>query len=196
MPTPEPQSKHHRWLSGAPRAQSKPFLLLALIVALAVGGTAFFFGSPGGSPAGSDAPAAGLVAVGIKAPALTATTADGASVALEGKPTWLVFQASWCADCRSEAPDVEAAWRQAKGVGVQVVGVYTGEDEQTVLDYAKRLGSTYAHVPDPGSTVSARFGVRGVPSHVFVDAAGIVQSVRVGVLTPAEMEQEIARISR
>ncbi|MDQ1323895.1 MAG: cytochrome c biosis protein CcmG, thiol:disulfide interchange protein DsbE, partial [Chloroflexota bacterium] len=40
---------------------------------------------------------------------------------------WLTFGASWCPDCRVEAPDIEAAYQANKDKGLAVVGVFISE---------------------------------------------------------------------
>ncbi len=139
---------------------------------------------------------AALATVGEPAPDFAGTAVDGAEVslaALAGRPVWLTFGATWCASCRVEAPDMQAAHEATPGV--EVVMVYLSEDAATVRAYAERLGTTFVHVPDPRGEISARYHVVGVPVHWFVDSEGIVRSVRFGVLTRSEMDEELAALT-
>lgn len=135
---------------------------------------------------------AGQVAVPLSGTTITGTPLDAGSYA--GRPLWLVFGASWCPPCRSEALDVEAA--AAEHPEVVVVGVYAGEDTNTVRAFAQRLGLTYPQLPDPRRDLADSYRVVGLPTSVFVGADGIVRSVRPGALTPAQMRDELAALSR
>ncbi|HYM84159.1 MAG TPA: TlpA disulfide reductase family protein, partial [Candidatus Dormibacteraeota bacterium] len=79
-------------------------------------------------------------------PDFTATTIDGKTVslsALKGQPVWLTFGASWCGDCRAEAPDLEATYTKLQSKGLVVVAVSIQEDATAVQEYAKRIGFTF-----------------------------------------------------
>ncbi|MCL2489662.1 MAG: TlpA family protein disulfide reductase [Propionibacteriaceae bacterium] len=131
-------------------------------------------------------------AVGQPAPDFTGTTVDGTSVTLSqlvGQPVWLMFGATWCADCRVEAPDVEAV-AEAYAGRVQVVSVYVGESTSTVQPYAQRLGLTMPAVPDPDNTIGDAYDVIGIPAHYFIDSSGVIKNIHVGAITqPAAKAQ-------
>ena len=136
--------------------------------------------------------------VGEPAQDFTATTIDGKATSLaayRGKPVWLTFGASWCASCRAEAPDIQAAYERAKSSGVVVLGVYLSEDATAVRDFAGRLGLTYPQMADPQTKIASAYRVMGVPTHVFVDRSGIVRSIQVGVLTQERMDTALAELA-
>jgi peroxiredoxin len=139
------------------------------------------------------APAAGMVPPDFKA----ASAIDGTPVslaALQGKPVWLTFGASWCADCRAEAPDLQATYEKYAGRGLVVVSVAIDEDEQAVRDYARRAGLTFTQVADPSTTIASRYRILGVPTHFFISPDGVIKEVRLGGLPPAEMERLVGTI--
>jgi hypothetical protein len=43
-------------------------------------------------------------------------------------------------------------------------------------------------VADPATELGSAYKVMGIPSHVFIDAAGIIREVRVGGLSEAAAE--------
>lgn len=172
-------------------------MILVLIVALVGTGVWFTLGSspsdestpaePGLTTVSPSAtPASAAPEVGRAAPALDAHTIGGEKFSLgkhRGRPVWVVFNATWCSACRSEAPDVEAL---AKRGGVDVVAVFMGEEGATVSDFLTRVGmTTPIAIADPDQRLSANWGVVGLPAHVFIDADGIVRDIRTGQLSRA-----------
>lgn len=135
--------------------------------------------------------------VGKPAPDFTAKALDGSTVslsALKGHPVWLSFGATWCTACRAEAPDIQAAWQASKAKGTRVVDVYVGEDAATVKDYVDRLGLGYTHIVDPRTELGSTYKAMGLPTHVFIDAQGVVRKVVVGGLTEATIADSLAVI--
>ena len=133
---------------------------------------------------------------GDAAPAFEGADIEGHRVSLaqmRGKPVWLVFMATWCTGCRTEMPDVQAA-AAAHGDDIQVVVVYVGESLPAVRSSSERVGNDFTQVADQDQTVSASYGIMGVPSHFFVDADGVVQQVHVGPLGPDQMDQSIEAV--
>jgi cytochrome c biogenesis protein CcmG/thiol:disulfide interchange protein DsbE len=137
--------------------------------------------------------------VGRPAPDFRATTTDGREISLaslRGHPVWLTFGASWCAACRSEAPDIQAAYQRAEASGAVVVEVFISEDSATVRDYGARVGLTYPKVADPDTLIASQYRVLGIPAHFFVDATGVLRAVKAGSLTPERMDAALAGVAR
>jgi cytochrome c biogenesis protein CcmG/thiol:disulfide interchange protein DsbE len=137
--------------------------------------------------------------VGRPAPDFRATTTDGKPISLaslKGHPVWLTFGASWCAACRTEAPDVEAAYEKAKASGAVVLEVFISEDSTAVQGYAARVGLTYPKVADPDTLIASQYRVLGIPAHFFVDSSGVLRAVKAGSLSPDRMDAALAEVSR
>lgn len=137
--------------------------------------------------------------VGRPAPDFTATTTDGRQISLaslRGHPVWLTFGASWCAACRSEAPDIQAAYQRAEASGAVVVEVFISEDSATVRDYGARVGLTYPKIADPDTVIASQYRVLGIPAHFFVDPSGVLRLVKAGSLTPERMDAALAGVAR
>ncbi|QWW18892.1 TlpA family protein disulfide reductase [Schaalia sp. 19OD2882] len=135
-------------------------------------------------------------AVGDKAPTFTATTLEGTPIdtaKLDGKPLWLLFNATWCTDCRVEAPDIQAV-HAAHGDKVRIVAVHVNDDPDTVKKWVSTLGLGYTHVVDKDGVISRAWGVDGIPAHWFVGADGVIVDSRVGALSPAQMERKVAEL--
>ncbi|MCL2455624.1 MAG: TlpA family protein disulfide reductase [Micrococcales bacterium] len=123
--------------------------------------------------------------VGAVAPDFTTFSTQGEVVILSemrGTPVWLVFGATWCPNCRAEAPEVQAV-QERYGDQVRIVGVYVGESLTTVDAYAERVGLTYVQVADRYTDIASAYRVMGLPTHVFVNPDGTVADITVGTVT-------------
>jgi thiol-disulfide isomerase/thioredoxin len=109
---------------------------------------------------------------------------------------WLTFGASWCGDCRAEAPDLEATAAKYRSQGLAVVGVFVDEDATAVGDYAKRVGLDFTLVPDPRTIVASRFRIMGLPTHYFITPDGVIRQIRLGGLRLEEMDRLAASVLR
>lgn len=128
--------------------------------------------------------------VGEPAPGFSGEGLDGAVELSDiDKPTWVLFMATWCTECRAEAPDIQNAFEGRDDV--DIVAVYIGEREGTVREYAERVGLTFPQLPNPASDIAASYGVRAIPAHFFVDAEGVVQEVGFGALSETQIAEKL-----
>lgn len=133
------------------------------------------------------------LAIGDPAPEFSATTVQGEQISLagfRGQPVWVVVNATWCASCRSEIPDIKAAHAEF-GDQVAILAIYLGEDEATVSEFAERMGLEYRNIPDPDSAISRAYAVPGIPVHYFIDGAGILRSIEIGSLGEAGIRSQL-----
>ena len=133
--------------------------------------------------------------VGGLPPAFTGTTYDGKTVSLAdyaGKPMWLTFGASWCPDCRSEAPDVEAVYQAYKAKGLVVLAVFINEPAADISGYAGRAGLTFPIVVDERTSIASAYRTLGIPTHFFIGADGRIREIRIGALPKGEMDRAVA----
>ncbi len=145
-------------------------------------------------PAGA---AANAPKVGAVPPDFSGVTADGTPISLSdyaGKPVWLTFGASWCPDCRVEAPDIEAAYQANKDKGLAVVGVFISESAADIASYASRAGLSFPITVDQQEAIAAAYRTMGVPTHFFIGPDGKVREVRIGALSKDDMARSIAAI--
>lgn len=144
---------------------------------------------------------AGLAAtapvVGGIPPGFTAVTWEGKTVSLSdyaGKPIWLTFGASWCADCRAEAPDLEATYLANKDQGLVILGVFIQEPKEDVGGYAQRAGLTFPIVVDERADIAAAYRTMGIPTHFFIGPDGKIREIRIGALPRDEMDRAVASL--
>jgi len=184
--------------TGLVAGRLRTILVLAVVAVLVIA-AAWFVDQPSGDSnvRAGEAPAGGAPRVGDVPPDFSATSIDGAAVsmaALKGQPTWLTFGASWCPDCRAEATDLQATYEKYAPQGLAVLGVFIDEPETAAADYAKRVGFTFPLVSDPKGKIADLYRTYGIPIHFFVGRDGTIQDVRIGRLTPGDMEQLVQQL--
>ena len=132
--------------------------------------------------------------VGTPAPLFRLPDTDGRSVSLadlRGKPLVLAFFASWCHPCEEELPVLEQFARDDAD-RLHVAAISYQDLRSDSVDFVHRLGITYpALLDDPSAPVARRYGVRGIPQTVFVDARGVVRGRVYGVTSRRELAPAI-----
>jgi cytochrome c biogenesis protein CcmG, thiol:disulfide interchange protein DsbE len=181
---------------GAGRMQSIVVLAVTVAVivlaALLLGGKGF-----GQSDGSTEIDLSGTPTVGGVPPAFSGTTFDGKSVSLaqySGKPLWLTFGATWCQDCRSETPDVEATYQKYQAQGLNLLGVFKQESASDISTYASRSGITFPILVDQAASIANRYAPMGIPTHFFIGADGRIKDIKFGALDPATMDREVQAI--
>jgi peroxiredoxin len=130
--------------------------------------------------------------VGAAPPDFSAVTVDGKAFKLadlQGRPVWLTFGATWCADCRAEAPDLEVTFKRYAPQGLAVVSIWIKEGDQEVRDYAGRVGLDFTMIADPSTALASRYRIYGLPTHFFIAPDGTIREIRLGGLPPQEMDR-------
>ena len=137
--------------------------------------------------------------VGQPAPEFQLTTFSGDTISLSGLRGQVVvlnFFASWCNPCRQEAPDLQQAWREYEGQGVQFLGIAYKDAASKAQAFLAEFDTTYPSALDPGSRVSRDYGVTGVPETYIIDQEGLLVRHVLGAVSAAELRQEIDKVLR
>jgi peroxiredoxin len=139
--------------------------------------------------------AAGLPAVGEPAPDFRAVDAQGRLVALSdfrGRPVWLNFWGAWCPPCRAEMPELIRANEIVVDRGAVLIAVSLDEPSLEAFAYAERTGLEFVVLSDPTrEAIQGKYRVRTFPTHLFIDADGIVREV---VLTTMSTGTAISKL--
>lgn len=185
--------------------------LIALLVLTACGsatttetGTDFVPLQPADFPVGLGAgfPAArvadaGLqaVEVGQPAPNFAFVWEDGTGAdlaGLRGRPVIVNFWATWCGPCRAEMPELVALHTDEPGV--VVLEINTQESLDVIRPFAEEFGMTMPVVVDEKGAVRTLYGVRNMPTTLFIDADGIIRARWAGLLTGDQLGSFVAEI--
>jgi cytochrome c biogenesis protein CcmG/thiol:disulfide interchange protein DsbE len=143
--------------------------------------------------------AAGSPDIGAPAPDFTLTGLDGKPVRLSdyrGRPVVVNFWASWCNPCRREFPLLAAARAAHRKDGLEVIGVSYRDIPSDARAFAADKGATWPLARDDDQVVANAYGVRAVPQTFFVDRDGVVRERLFGITSAAELEQNLASITK
>jgi thiol-disulfide isomerase/thioredoxin len=92
----------------------------------------------------------------------------------EGKPTIVVFWATWCGYCKAFMPYLQGIQADYAAHGVQVVAINAKEDGKgDPRAYVQGLGFAPIAVTN-GDAIAASYGVQYIPGLFIVDGKGMV----------------------
>lgn len=122
-----------------------------------------------------------LVKAGTQAPDFKMKTIDGKTFQLsklKGRTVVLDFWASWCPDCRKDAPEVVRMQQEYGPQGVEFVGVSMDTDVEAWRKACEKYGIRYTQVSElkkfKETDIAKAYGVRWIPSMVVIDKDGKV----------------------
>lgn len=122
-------------------------------------------------------------------PETTVTLAD-----YRGQPVVVNFWASWCGPCRREMPRLAAAARRLEGQ-VAFIGVNYFDSRDSALELADETGVPYPSGMDRDGDIGARYGLVGMPTTVFVTAAGDIAGRYLGELSEETLDGFLAQLT-
>ena len=128
--------------------------------------------------------------VGSPAPEFELNDLNGATWRLsdqKGKITLINFWATWCAPCRLEMPTIQERADQYPS-DLAVLAINFDESPDQVQSYISELDLRFAVLLDPGAKVQDLYRVRGYPTTIFVDEAGIVRFQHIGILSEDQLD--------
>lgn len=103
---------------------------------------------------------------------------DGQPVSLSQfrgkKPVLLVFWATWCPECKTASPVINALHGGPDGEKMQILALDYRETQERVAAAVKSLGIRYPVLLDERGQVARAFGVVGIPTYVLIGRNGTV----------------------
>jgi len=128
------------------------------------------------------------------------TDRDGNTVSLsqitaEGRPVVLNFWASWCPACRAEKPGFESVHRDyGDSVKFVMLALVDGAREtvETATRYFESGGFTLPMYLDTAREGAAAYGIRALPTTVFIDRDGYILTGIQGMVPEDTLRQAVA----
>lgn len=142
-----------------------------------------------------------LINAGDVAPDFTVEMLDGGKVtlaALQGKPTLLIFWATWCPPCRLELSKLQEHIIDRYGDKINVLPISRGEERAKVEEYISKMGYTFAVGLDGDQSIYRKYATNYIPRCFVIDAKGKVLYSGVGYdeAIAKEVEQNIEKALR
>ena len=124
-----------------------------------------------------------LVKAGTKAPDFKMKTPEGKTIQLskyaKGKTVVLDFWASWCPDCRKDAPEVVRMYEAYRQHGIQFIGISMDTDVEAWRKAIAQYGIGYPQVSElkkfKETDIAKAYGVKWIPSMVVIGPDGQVK---------------------
>lgn len=181
-------------------------LLLVLVVLIVVALVIIFLPTdskasqptPSGVEQQDDVEATTLIHAGDMAPDFTVEMLDGSSVtlsALQGKPTLLIFWATWCPPCRAELSHLQEGVIDVYGDKITVLPISRGEKRETVEEFLTKMGYTFAVGLDGDQSIYRKYASNYIPRCWVIDSKGEVVYAGVGYdeAIAAEVQEALNR---
>lgn len=162
-----------------------------IAIAVALGALAVFgLASNRNGPTGRPAPE--LPREHLVGPA--STTLSSLLAGAAGRPALVVFWASWCGPCATEAPALE---RFSLGAGRgRMVGVDWSDALSGARSFIRHYGWTFSNLRDSEGTVGNQYRLTGLPTTFVLDGHGRIHAVLRGPQSEATLQSALAAAAR
>ena len=124
-----------------------------------------------------------IVKAGTVAPDFKMKTPEGKTIQLKkyakGKTVVLDFWASWCPDCRKDAPEVVRMYEKYNQYGIEFIGISMDTDAEAWKEAIQKYGIRYPQVSElkkfRETDIAKAYGVKWIPSMVVIGPDGQVK---------------------
>ncbi len=133
--------------------------------------------------------------VGAPAPDFELAALGGGTVRLShyrGKPVLLTFGATWCPDCRKEAPLLEELHRSHPELVILLID--SQESADAVQIFADEMGITHTILLDENGAVTELYQVFAIPTELFIDPDGVIRAKTIESVTPELLAEKLPLI--
>jgi thiol-disulfide isomerase/thioredoxin len=140
------------------------------------------------------------VEIGKRPPEIDLPTLAGGRIrlsALHGQPVIISFWGTWCPPCRTEFPELIRVHEKHAQSGLYVLAVNGRDQERTTKDvqkFADFFAVPFTIALDKRGSARRAYRIEGQPTTVFIDPAGIVRGVHMGLISRDELDRGIASI--
>lgn len=112
---------------------------------------------------------------------IAGVTLDGRPVSLadyRGKVVLIDFWATWCGPCKAEIPNIFANYQKYHSAGFEVLAISLDKDLQELQEFVVQENPPWVTLADRHplnrTSMSAKFGISGIPAFILVGANGKV----------------------
>ena len=130
-------------------------------------------------------------ALGEIAPDMVVTDLEGNNKQLSeyfGKPTIMVFWATWCGYCKDELPALEML-KEKYGDSINVLALNGGDSAEDIKDFMEENNYTFETVM-VGIEESIKFDAQSIPVTAILDSEGTIEFFTRGSLDAETMFNE------
>ncbi|VAW93031.1 hypothetical protein MNBD_GAMMA23-834 [hydrothermal vent metagenome] len=91
-----------------------------------------------------------------------------------GKPVIINFWATWCPPCREELPAMNKGWQKIKPLGIAMIAINVGEDEDTIFNFTADYPIDFQVLLDNSGDIINEWPVLGLPTTFVLDKEGYI----------------------
>ncbi len=116
-----------------------------------------------------------------------------------GKPLIVNFWATWCPPCKAEMPHFDALYKEyGDKVSFMMVNMTDGERDtvEAVKSFIADNGYSFPVYCDSDMNAAYNYGVQSIPTTLFFDSEGNLIDYKVGVISEAQLENMLVRMTR
>jgi cytochrome c biogenesis protein CcmG/thiol:disulfide interchange protein DsbE len=112
---------------------------------------------------------------------------------VKGKVAVIRFWSDSCKFCIEEMPKMEKVYKKYADKGMVILAVNVGEDKDAVVKFVNGLNISYTVLLDPGTVVTKRYGVTGLPTTFIIDRDGTIRQKILGETGAATFEEIVLK---
>lgn len=124
---------------------------------------------------------------------------DGNTVWLSdylGKVVIISFWATWCPPCQAEIPELVSLYPELQADNVVILAVNFREAPDTVSAFVEEEQMNFPVLLDSKGLLAYAYGVRALPTSLFVDRKGVLRYSYLGGLTEGTLKDILAGIDQ
>jgi cytochrome c biogenesis protein CcmG, thiol:disulfide interchange protein DsbE len=112
---------------------------------------------------------------------------------LAGQPVIINFWATWCAPCRVEMPELEAAYQAYQNEGLVILALNQQEPTENVANFFTELGLNFTAVLDSEGAISQLYGSANIlPTTYFINGDGQITAIHRGPMVQSQIDGYLA----
>lgn len=138
----------------------------------------------------------GAPQVGDQAPDFALTDLDGNIISLadlRGRPVIINFWATWCAPCRLEMPELQAAYQRYQANELAILAINREETAEEVAAYFQELQLTFPPLLDEKAVIANLYQIFNMPTTYFVNPDGLVAAIHHGPLSQKLLDNYLSQ---